>query len=138
MPADPTSSARRRLGETAREYGSLVGAGLVIWCDTVADPESADVVTAALGLLEVPHQLVRVARPPRRPGHPPRPGSEARIPQGQALETLKRQAPSLLRLVSRGRPVDSEFDLAVWDLDEVGAVVPAGAAGRAGRRSRWD
>ncbi|MEV7783404.1 hypothetical protein [Kitasatospora sp. NPDC088351] len=132
MPAADLTAARRRLGEAAREHGSLLGVGLVIWCNTLAGPESVDAVTADLTLLEVPHQEVRVARRPWRPGLGPRPGAEVRIPQGWPLAPLKRQMPSLLRSAARCAPVNFEFDLAAWDLDEDGAAAGRGGAGPGG------
>ncbi|WP_405021340.1 hypothetical protein OHV05_34950 [Kitasatospora sp. NBC_00070] len=84
MLADLTT-ARRRLGGAARERGSLLGAGLVIWCDTLAAPQSVDEVTADLTLLEIPHLALPVARataaarpaPPARRRRPDRPGPAA-------------------------------------------------------------
>ncbi|MCX4682723.1 hypothetical protein [Kitasatospora purpeofusca] len=123
------AAARRRLGVAGRDRGCLLGAGLVLWCDPLEDPGSVDAVVADLVLLGVPCRTVAAARPPRRPGLRPRAGVEVRVAQGRPLEVLRRQASSVLRQIPRGAPVDSEFDLAVWDLDGAGVEVPVGAAG---------
>ncbi|XKJ11084.1 hypothetical protein ACI1MP_37785 (plasmid) [Kitasatospora griseola] len=64
------------------------------------------------------------------PGRRPRLGTEVRILRGQALETLRGQAPLALRLAACGPLVDSEFDLAAWTLGADGVAVPVRAVSR--------
>ncbi|MGW4694031.1 hypothetical protein ACWEO1_16750 [Kitasatospora cineracea] len=125
-PSGDPGAARRRLAGTVREHGTLLGAGLAIWCDTPTVPDAA-MLTADLTLLQIPHRALRAVRPPRRPRRPPRAGVEVRIAQGRPLQELQDQIPLALRQATRSTPADSEFDLAAWELRAEGAAVPAGA-----------
>lgn len=129
----------RRIAQASREHGVLVGAGLAIWCDPLAERPDRYQLAADLTVLGVVFEAVPVARPsPVRAGRTCG-GYEIRVRQGRALDALTRYMPTTLTSsVPRLARVDCEFDLAVWRLDRNGDLLPAGAVrGVAADWPRW-
>lgn len=143
VPAPDTGedvrAAVRRVARACREHGVLVGAGLAVWCGSLAGRPDRYQLAADLTTVGVAFESPPAVRPPAARGGPTSAGYEIRVREGRALTVLERRMPTTLASsVPRLPRVDSEFDLAVWRLDRHGDRLPAGAVkGLAADWPRW-